>query len=715
MESPDPSPGWPALSSYLARKDELKSSPRGSMLTERLYNRDLSWLQFNDRVLREAADPNVPALERLRFIAIASSNLDEFFMVRVADINRIAQRAAKHQYPDGMDVRQLLSQVREQVLYQKSLQAQATKDVFETLSKQGINILFDFREDKSADRDLRGRLSNAPTILRRSTELMPDIESQRIYVFVRFPAEYAIIDVGRRSDRLIELPAEGAATRFALADRWIAARAAELFGRKDVIEAFPFKVLRDAELDYRLDEEESLEKQIVEELRRRPREAKIIRLEVDSSDYSEGALFIASQLGIDSSSLYRFDLPLDMRTLAKIYDTPGKDRLRYPVVKPQTPPFLRKADIFTAMKEGDILLHHPYDSFDIVVRFLERAAEDPHVTHIYHSLYRTSSASPIINALEKAAQSGKKVTAYIEIRARFDELANVQWAEHLRKSGVRVVRPLGGYKVHSKITRVTRVENDTERVYTHLGTGNYHPGTARQYTDLGLLTADEQIGRECGDFFKALSKREKPSGYQDLLVAPGNLHDQFTKLIRNETHIQKSGGRGRIQAKMNSLVDPDIIDALYEASGAGVKIDLIVRGICCLRPGIPGLSENIRVVSVIDRFLEHSRIYYFRNGGGGGDLVYLSSADWMPRNFYTRYEIAFPVKDALLKRFIRDVVLNTSLQDNVKSWLLNPDGAYKKEPIAPTAARVRSQDVFQQLARHNYRGTPIETRFIKPK
>ncbi len=707
-----PKEKWVTLSQHLSGKVQpAVPGEKASLLTERFYNRDLSWLQFNERVLHEAADASVPALERLRFATIVSSNLDEFFMVRVASVRRDADRPKHANYPDGLDPRHLLAQIREQVLRQKSRQYHALRGVLDALKKSGIIIQTDFPPDPALDKVMRAKLGEAPFVLNRSDEEPPRLAAQRTYVYIRFPREYAIVDVGDRSQRLVELPSEPGTVRYGLAGRWVAARAAALFPKRDLIEAFPFKVLRDAEIGLDPQEEESLKEQVMAGLVKRPKHARVIRLEVDSQSYSEGALLLATQLGVDSASLYRFDLPLDLKVLSGIYDLEGRDRLRYPAVKPYLPPFLRRADLFATMKKGDVLLHHPYDSFDIVVEFLAQAARDPQVTKIFHALYRTSQASPIIEALKSAAQSGKKVTAYVEIRARFDEEANMKWAEELRAAGVRVVEPIGRYKVHSKITRVVREEPGGSRVFLHLGTGNYHPGTARQYTDVGLLTADAAIGEETAAYYRALKRGEKPPETKELLIAPGNLHERFEALIKNETKVARAGGRGRIIAKMNSLVDPDIIEALYEASKAGVKIELMVRGICCLRPGITGLSENIRVVSVVDRFLEHSRIYYFRNGDNGKSRLYLSSADWMPRNFYTRFEIAFPVKDPQLMRFIRDVILKTSFNDNQKAWKLGADGKYVKISAKPDEPKRRSQDYFQQLARRHYRGTPLEKRF----
>ena len=686
---------------------ELPPLPAGTGPdTERkFFNRHLSWLRFNDRVLNEAADESVPPLERLRFATIVSSNLDEFFMVRVAEITR---RSPSEPFPDGLTSTELLTQIREHVLRQKSQQAEVLKDILSTLSQKGVKFFTEFPEDKNIDRELKGRIPQAQFILRRSSEPLPPLLSERIHIFVRFPGEYAIISIEEREARLVELkPAEGM-RRYVLLERWITARAQTFFPDRQVIEAFPFKIIRDADLRYHPDDEESLEEQIVEAVEKRLK-AKVIRLEVDAPTYTEGALFLATALRLDSSALYRFDLPLDLRTLAKIYPSEDLAPLRYPKIEPQTPRrWTEGEEIFGIISRRDILLHHPYDSFDVVVNFLERAAQDPAVTRIYHTMYRTSPTSPVMEALKEASRRGKKVMAYVEIKARFDELNNVRWAAELRKFGVKVVQPLGGFKVHCKLTQVFREENGGEVSYLHLGTGNYHPGTARQYTDLGLLTKDPELGHDISTYFALLTKRERATGLKEILVAPDNLHSKFKKLIQEETEFHTEGKKGHIIAKMNSLEDPDIIQALYEASNAGVKVELIVRGICCLRPGIKGMSENIRVVSVVDRFLEHSRIYYFR--AGGVKKIYLASADWMPRNFYARHEIAFPIKDPILKKYLREVVLANSLADNVKGWVLKPDGNYARPSLAPEGKSIRSQTIFEALAKKRYRDTVLAER-----
>ncbi len=680
----------------------------GLKASERFFNRDLSWLAFNDRVLSEAASASVPPLERLRFATIVSSNLDEFFSVRVAEIGKIARLSPSRRFPDGLTARRVLAQIREHALRQKSRQATVLEDVLSALKSEGIEILSDFTQNRRADREIQARLPRLRTILRRFPDPLPPLMSERIHVFVRFPREFAVITIEDREARLVALSRRGRNTRrFALLERWLADRADDLFPDREVIEAFPFKIIRDADLRYRPDYEESLEDQIFEAVQRRVR-AKVVRLEVDSPTYSEGALFLATSLGLDSAALYRFDLPLDLRTLARI-EAPKLGSLRYPPIEPRVPsPFRKPRSAFKVVRKHDILLHHPYDSFDIVVKFLQGAAQDPQVKRIYHTLYRTTQDSPVMKALMDAAANGKMVVAYIEIKARFDELNNLRWAEHLRRAGVRVVRHLARFKVHSKVTQVIRAEGGAEVSYLHLGTGNYHPITAKQYTDLGLLTCDEDLGREVSAYFAALSRGKPPTRFNELLVAPVNLHSSMLALIREETRLQKSGIRGHIIAKMNALVDPVIIEALYEASRTGVQVDLLVRGICCLRPGIAGMSENIRVVSIVDRFLEHSRIYYFR--AGGARKLYLSSADWMPRNFYSRYEIAFPVKDVELKRYIQDTILGKGLADNQKGWILKPDGSYARATATPGAALVRSQTFFEALARSDYRDTALERR-----
>ncbi len=650
----------------------------------------------------------MPALERLRFCAIVSSNLDEFFMVRVAGLSRVARSKPKTRYQDGLTAAQVYAQVREYVVRQKARQADVLVDILTELRYSGIRIDSEFLKASPLDRTILNDLPPLTVTVQGTKDPVPHLGFNQLHIYVGFPGEYAIVTITDRASRLLRIRSKGAGLHYVLLERWIADRAAKLFPGREVLETFPFKVIREADLRYRPEDEEQLEDQILEAVGRRTR-ARVVRLEVDSPAYSEGALFLATALGLDSASLYRFNLPLDLRTLLTIYAAKKRSKLRYPAIEARTPPPLRRgARIFDTLRKKDFLVHHPYDSFETVLNFLRSAARDPQVTRIYHTLYRTSSESPVMEALKEAAKNGKRVTVYVEIKARFDELNNLRWASDLRRAGVRVIRPYGSWKVHSKATQVFRREGAEEASYLHLGTGNYHPTTARQYTDLGLFTRDQALGREVSRFFNAIIKNKRPKGFSELLVAPVNMQRETIALIREETEFHRQGLRGHIIAKMNSLVDNATIQALYEASRVGVKVDLVVRGICCLRPGIRGLSENIRVISIVDRFLEHSRAYYFRSGGI--ERVYLSSADWMPRNFFTRLELAFPVKDPALKRYVKEVVLGNALADNVKAWHLRPDGTYFKPRPPAEDKRLRSQFILESLAANHYKDTILSSR-----
>lgn len=684
------------------------------LMTGLLFNRNLSWLSFNERVLGEAADPSVPALERLRFAAIVSSNLNEFFMVRVAEAARQARRAPGSRYPDGLSAAQAIILIREEVLRQKSRQGAVLEDILNALRRAGIVIHSRFQSAApELDAEIRRKLGKIGVLRRKASEPLPELKSDRLYVFVRFPGEYALIPLEKREQRLLRLDAPAGAAAFALTERWICAKVHELFPDDEVIEAFPFKVIREHGLRYTFDDDEYLEEYIEQNEGLRGR-ARVIRLEVDATYYSEGAMFLASGLRLDSASLYRFDMPLDLRSLFAVYSLEGFARLKYQPVTPSVPPvFAAGGRVMEVMERKDVMLHHPYDSFDIVVNFLREAARDPEVTEIFHVVYRAGQVSPVMDALKAAAAAGKRVTVYVELKARFDEMNNLRWMRELRAARVRVIPPFSGYKVHSKVTQVVKGAGRARAFYTHLGTGNYHSGTAKQYTDLGLLTCDRAAGLEVNAYFSALSRRLRPPRPRLLMAAPVNLHSRFIRLIRSETELHRRQGGGLIKAKMNSLVDPDMIRALYAASGAGVKVELLVRGICCLKPGIKGLSENISVISIVDRFLEHSRIYYFR--AGGEDKLFLSSADWMPRNFHRRFELAFPVLDPALKRYIRETILDKGLADNAKARRLMADGKYERVLPAGGEPRVRSQSFFVALAQRSYKGTPLEHRLKPPR
>ncbi|MBI2071414.1 MAG: hypothetical protein HYT79_12565, partial [Elusimicrobia bacterium] len=470
--------------------------------SELFINRELSWLDFNDRVLNEAADATVPPLERLRFVAIVSSNLDEFFMIRVAEIARTVAADPGQRYPDGLKASEVYGQIRERVLAQKTRQAQVFSEIIETLRQNGIEIHAHFNGDTELDAGIKERLPLVKIFLRQAKDAFPALPAGRIHVFVRFAKEYAILSIEDKAGRLIELPGS---RRFALAERWLCAKAAELFPGREVIEAFPFKIIREANMRVRPEDEETLEEQIIQGLEGRSR-GKPVRLEVDAPQYSEGAFFLATTLRLDSAAMYRFDLPLDLMTLMRIYDSDERD-LRYPAIEPKLPsPLENPQRMFALLRRHDILLHHPYDSFDAIVNLMDQAARDPQVKRIYHTIYRAGQQSPLMESLKEACRQGKKVTVYVEIKARFDELNNMRWMSELKKAGASVVPALGHFKVHSKVTQIIREENGGEVSYLHLGTGNYHPKTARQYTDLGLLTSDATLGSDISAFFETISR-----------------------------------------------------------------------------------------------------------------------------------------------------------------------------------------------------------------
>lgn len=680
---------------------------KNNNLSGLFFDRDLSWLKFNDRVLEEAANSELPVLERLRFAAIVSSNLNEFFMVRVAEDIKLALRYPNKRGSDGLTAMQRIVLIREAVLRQKGRQSVIINDIFNSLRRHSIIIYSEFKSLKNLhmDSEIRSKIFPLQIMTRRLSEPLPEITKDKVHVFVKFPQEYAIISLKNREQRLLRIDSSPDKYVFAMIDKWICDHLTEIFPGKDIIEAFPFMIICEHRLRYPLNDNYYLE-EYLERQSEQIKKTKIIRLEVDAPQYSEGAMFLASLLGLNSFSLYCFNMPLDIRSLFTIYSLKEFKKLKYPPISPV--PLNKKGSVMNIMESHDILLHHPYDSFDIVINFIKEAAKDPTVTEIFHSVYRAGKYSPVIESLKEAAGNGKKVTCYVELKARFDEFNNLRWIQELRKANVNVIPPFNKYKVHSKVTQVVKQIGNRKFFYTHLGTGNYNVDTAQQYTDLGLLTCDKNLGMEVNRYFNMISGYKTFPHFRLLMVSPYNLYTSVIRLIHREISFHKRYGRGEIKAKMNSLVDTNIINALYEASTCGVKINLLVRGICCLKPGIKGISENIRVVSVVDRFLEHSRIYYFGSGGEG--KLYLSSADWMPRNLYGRFEIAFPVLDPLLKKYIKEDILDKGLYDNVKSWYLLPDGRYIKIKPSHGEPPIRSQEHFIAISQRFYKGTVLEDR-----
>ena len=701
---------WLPLKEIISKAAREESAGEGDNFAgDRFFNRDISWLSFNDRVLAESENPSVPLLERLFFIGIVSSNLDEFFTVRVSELLRLLKISPKKNYPDALNPEALALHVRERVLRQKSRQAKSLNALLKDLANNGIQILTSF-ENEDFDKEIEKNLPEIEICFSKLGTPIPALYGSDIHIFVHFPDEYAVIRFKKIQDRLLELSSVDGVRRFALLERWIMFKAQKLFKNKQVFGTFAFRLLRNADIPiYDAEENENdMERKVVKAVNKRF-SSRVVRLEIDSSKYPDSALLLATSLRLDSASIYRFDLPLSLRFLTSFKQlfTKTHKKLMYPPVNPLVPAILKKnTDIFSVIRNQDIVLHHPYDSFDIVIDFLDQASKDPAVTEIFHTLYRTNNIeSPIIKILKKAAKNGKKVTVYVELKARFDEMNNVMHANDLRKAGVKVITPIGKYKVHSKLTMITRTENEKAVRYVHMGTGNYHAGTAKQYTDLGLLTAHEGITSDALKYCEMLYTRDVKQKFNYMLVSPVNLHNKIIYMIENEIKNKENGRKAHIIAKMNALSDIKVIETLYKASKAGVKIDLIVRGTCCLKPHVAGLSDNIKVTSIIDRFLEHSRIYYFH--ANGEKKIYLSSADWRPRNFIRRYEIAFPVLDCDIKQYILDTILYNSLKDNVKAAILQPNGSYRQVSTFKNAAPMRSQFAFEDIARKYYKDTHL--------
>jgi polyphosphate kinase len=687
-------------------------------------NRELSWLEFNRRVLEEAQSPATPLLERLKFLSIVSSNLDEFFMVRVAGLRRQGESAKVQESPDGMTVEEQLQaisrrcheMVEEQYrcLHEEVLPALASQGVVwhrvadlspeqhewvdEYFHKQVFPVLTPLAIDPSHPfPHLRNLSLNLAIALRP-----PKRAEKTLYL--------AVVQVPGVLDRVVQLPGEG--FHFVLLEEVIADQIQELFQGLKPVGCYPFRVTRDSDLNIDEEDAEDLLETMEEELRKREWQD-CVRLET-SPDCPQFILEqLCAALKLSEREVYKVRGPLNLRDFMEVYKAPGWDDLRYPpYVPPEGPEAQANGDLFAVIREGDILLHHPFDSFSTVVHFVEQAADDPDVLAIKQTLYRTSGDSPIVQALMRAAQNRKSVTVLVELKARFDEENNINWARGLEEAGVHVVYGMVGLKTHCKLLLVVRREQDRLRRYVHLGTGNYHPATARLYTDLGLLTCQLPFGQDVSRLFNILTGYSEIPQWRKLSVAPLQLRERILKLIEREASLSTPERPGRIIAKMNALVDVDTIEALYRASQAGVRVDLIVRGICCLRPGVPGVSENIRVRSIIGRYLEHSRIFYFENGGQ--PEVFLSSADWMPRNFDGRVETMFPVEDPALKQRLIDEILGLALQDNVQARELQPDGSYRRITPKEGEKPINSQEMLMQRAHQRVfsRSRPLSVDFI---
>ena len=697
---------------------------------ESYVNRELSWIEFNYRVLSEARDKSLPLFERLKFLSITASNLDEFYMVRVASLKDMVH--AKYTKPDiaGLKPPEQLEKISERTHELVALQYSTyNRSLLPTLKQNGLRVV-QVHEDLSEEEG-----SYADSYFERNVYpvLTPmAVDSSRPFPLVRNKSlniaallqkksgeeelEFAMVQVPSVLPRIVELPAGKKEERVViLLEQIIERNIGSLFLNYNVISAHPFRIMRNADLTIDEEEAEDLLEEIQKQLKKR-QWGEAIRLEVEEKMDKRLLKILKRELSISSVDIFEIAGPLDLTFLMKMYGMKGFNHLKaIPYIPQQVPRFMNEEDIFTNIREGDILLHHPYETFDPVVNFVKTAATDRSVLAIKQTLYRVSGNSPIIAALADAADNGKQVSVLVELKARFDEENNINWAKKLEKAGCHVIYGLVGLKTHSKITLVVRREEDGIRRYVHLGTGNYNDSTAKLYTDLGLMTCNPQIGEDATAVFNMLSGYSEPLHWNKLVMAPIWLRARFLRLIRRETKNAENGKTAHIMAKMNSLCDKEIIAALYEASCAGVKTELIVRGICSLKAGVPGLSENITVHSIVGNFLEHARIFYFENDNS--PEIYMGSADWMPRNLDRRVEIMFPVEDEMLQEQILHV-LKVQFQDNVKAHILKADGTYEK-PDKRGKVLINSQELFCEEAIQNVKAElgksdPVGSRVFIP-
>ena len=652
-------------------------------------NRELSWLKFNDRVLEEAENSSHPLLERLKFISIFSSNLDEFFMIRVAGVKEQIHAGLDYSAADGLEPEELLWRISIHVHLAVSKQAEILeKDILPKMRKKGIRLrtLQGIRGYQKEYVETFFKEKVYPLLTPLAIDLahpFPQIKNLGLNLLVELREPYqqkskmGVIHIPSNLPRFIPLPSENGASDFILMEDLIQRFASLLFPNMKILSIYPFRVTRNADLDLSEAEADDLLKLIERELRKR-RLGTVIRLEVGKDMAKHAREFLMEQMNLQEDDLYVVKSYLDLSAFSfflKLNFPDLKDPKYHPTLNTQ---IVKSGNIFKAIREQDILLHHPYESFNHVSEFIQKAANDPKVLAIKQTLYRTSGKSPIVKALKGAVVNGKQVTALIELKARFDEQNNIEWARELDRAGVNVVYGFLGLKTHCKISMVVRKEEDTIRRYLHLSTGNYNETTARIYTDMGLLTCDKEMGMDASGLFNLLTGYSLQKTWNKFLVAPATLRTQLIKLIHDAVSSHRTKDPSYIAMVVNSIVDPDIIRELYKASAKGVKIDLVVRGICCLVPGIPDVSDNIHVRSIVGRFLEHTRVFYFKSSGQ--TKVYLGSADLMERNLNRRVELVFPILDPKNKHRIIEV-LEYMLKDNVQARILMPDGSY--QPATP--------------------------------
>ena len=657
---------------------------------ERFTNRELSWLAFNKRVLSEAKDNHLPLMERLKFLSITASNLDEFFMVRVASLKDQVNAGYTKKDIAGMTSKEQIDAILKETHKFTTAQYNTyNRSFLPSLKKNGLKIVTEFEKltEEQADYvDNYFQKEVFPVLTPMavdSSRPFPLIRNRSLNIGAllmdkkkKGTIDFATVQVPSVLPRVVTIPTDGDnCTTVILLEQIIEKNIQKLFLNYRVLCQAPFRVMRNADLSIDEDEAADLLIEIEKQLKKR-QWGEAIRLEVEDNIDKRLLKTLRKEFNLSEDAIFKINGPLDLTFLMKVYDIEGFDHLKEPKYIPQQPKMLDASrDLFEQIREHDILLHHPYETFDPVVNFVKKAASDPNVLAIKQTLYRVSSHSPIIASLAQAAENGKQVSVLVELKARFDEENNIVWAKKLEKAGCHVIYGLVGLKTHSKITLVVGKEEDEIRRYVHLGTGNYNDSTAKLYTDMGMFTSKTRYGEDATAVFNMLSGYSEPLVWNKLSLAPLWLRGKFLSLIEREKEHAKNGRPARIIAKMNSLCDPGIIEALYDASEAGVEIDLIVRGICCLRAGIKGLSEHIRVRSIVGTFLEHSRIFYFENNGNAE--YYMGSADWMPRNLDKRVEILFPVEDPILQEEIYHI-LHMQLSDTKKAHLLMPDGHYVK-------------------------------------
>jgi len=694
-----------------------KKRKRDRFLSWSVFNRDLMQLEFFRRLLEEAADPSVPLLERLKFLSVFSSNLDEFFMVRVSGLKEMLDVDEIKPMPGELTPTEQLKAIRERVLPMVEEHTRLLRDeILPGLQKAGVVIVrYDSLSQKEQRRlaDYFKRnvflmltpqavdpahpfpyMSNLSLNIGLTAERDPEHARTGALISGEFTTEDTVRFVRIKVPPLVPrlIPVKEGETKFVLLEELIEANIHELFVSAHLSQGYVFRVTRDADVEIRDDKAGDLLGLIKESLRER-RFGLAVRLEVSSQMPRDMVEYLTESLKIESADVYEIGGVLGVSDLMQLYDL-DLPELRDKVMHSAAPPALkRKRSPFEVIKRQDVLLHHPYTSYTTVIDFIQAAARDPQVVAIKICLYRTGKNSPIPQALIEASERGKQVTAVVEIKARFDEENNIEWAARLAQSGVHVVYGLVNLKTHSKVALVVRREEHGLQTYTHVSTGNYNPTTSRLYTDLGVLTSNSEIGDDATGLFNFLTGFSLQKEYKQLLIAPVNLRDRMLDLIERETENAQAGRPARIAAKINRLTDLDTIDALYRASQAGVKIDLIVRGACMLRPGVPGLSETVHVRSIVGRFLEHSRIFYFQNGGE--DEVYIGSADWMARNMDRRVEVVVPILDPHLQSYLKDIVLPAYLRDNVKARILTSDGTYEHPKIGVDEEPFNSQLFFE--------------------